>query len=214
MKWLKNLFGGSKKSAPVPAKTDTNLVQLMGSSGKIPLLKLLPIADSYTLQEFTAFIRAPVLAGEAIQQGTIADKNQNKDKNKSTLMFMQAGDELEDNVVSETLRAAIYPLVKLHKHDVTSEVVSFSIGRVDGNHIVMPDFAVSERHAVIQVKQGVYQLEDVGSTNGTSINGNKIAAEQPFALHDGDVVSLGRYDFTFLSPERLYARLREEKRGQ
>lgn len=211
MNWFKNIFGKGPKKASTPQKTDANLLQLMGSSGKIPLLKLLPIADTYTLQEFTAFIRAPVLAGEAIQHGTIADKSQNKDKNKSTLMFMQAGQELEENVVSETLRAAIYPLVKLHKSDAQSEVVAFSIGRIDGNHIVMPDFAVSERHAVIQVKQGVYELKDVGSTNGTSVNGTKIAAEQSVVLKDGDVVSLGRYDFTFLFPERLYARLREER---
>ena len=211
MSFFKKIFGLGKKSAPAPKKPSATLLQLMGSSGKIPLLKLLPIADTYTLQEFTAFIRAPVLAGEAIQQGTIADKSANKDKNKSTLMFMQAGEELEDNLVSETLRAAIYPLVKLHKHETQNESVSFTIGRIDGNHIVMPDFAVSEQHALIQVKQGVYELKDVGSTNGTSINGKKIEVDKPIILQDGDVVSLGRYEFTFLFPERLYARLREEK---
>ena len=51
------------------------------------------------------------------------------------------------------------------------------------------DTDVSNRHAVIQQKDGVWIVRDLGSMQGTYLNGQRISAEQP--LNDGDLLRLG-----------------------
>jgi hypothetical protein len=50
---------------------------------------------------------------------------------------------------------------------------------------------VSRRHAVINFKDQVYTLEDLNSTNGTWVNENKLAPNQPCPLQGGDQIRLG-----------------------
>jgi pSer/pThr/pTyr-binding forkhead associated (FHA) protein len=54
------------------------------------------------------------------------------------------------------------------------------------------DGAVSHRHAKIELSpDGDAFLVDVGSTNGTMLNGQLISADTPMKLKDGDRISLG-----------------------
>ena len=54
------------------------------------------------------------------------------------------------------------------------------------------DSAVSHRHAKIELNpDGDAFLVDVGSTNGTMLNGQLISADTPMKLKDGDRISLG-----------------------
>lgn len=64
------------------------------------------------------------------------------------------------------------------------------LGRDSDNHVVLDDERVSLHHALITVRDGVYWLEDLGSTNGTFVGDDKrvMAAH---ALVDGDQVRLG-----------------------
>ena len=58
--------------------------------------------------------------------------------------------------------------------ELTKEVTS--VGRVEGNDIVLPHQSVSGSHGelVLRGEEDVY-VRDVGSTNGSYINGNKVA---------------------------------------
>src|SRR5450432_735297 len=49
-----------------------------------------------------------------------------------------------------------------------------TIGRVQGNDIVLPKGNVSKRHARIVLKDGKFIIVDLKSTNGTYVNGRKI----------------------------------------
>ena len=51
---------------------------------------------------------------------------------------------------------------------------------------------VSRRHASIVRKDGSLYLVDKASANGTFLNGQKLVANQPRVLRDGDEVRLGR----------------------
>lgn len=51
---------------------------------------------------------------------------------------------------------------------------------------------ISRRHAIIRVKDDVPTLTDLGSRNGTYINGKKLKAHQSVPLKDGDEVRLGK----------------------
>ena len=63
------------------------------------------------------------------------------------------------------------------------------IGRLAENAIVFEDPNVSRKHAEIVASGGGWVVRDLGSTNGTKVNGTTIAGER--ALRDGDIVSFG-----------------------
>jgi hypothetical protein len=64
-----------------------------------------------------------------------------------------------------------------------------TIGRDLGNDVVINDVEVSRRHVQLQLLGGRYRMEDLGSTNGTFVNGQRLMA--PYTLVPGDQVSLG-----------------------
>jgi hypothetical protein len=53
-------------------------------------------------------------------------------------------------------------------------------------------FGVSRQHAVISLNEGFLYLEDLGSTNGTRINGFQLTPNQKYRLRDGDEVEFAR----------------------
>jgi Protein of unknown function (DUF3662)/FHA domain len=69
-----------------------------------------------------------------------------------------------------------------------------TIGRLSSNDVVLSDPNVSRRHAEIRTNGGRWVLTDLGSTNGTLVNG-KIAREHP--LSDGDRLSFGTSELVF-----------------
>src|SRR5512138_2939195 len=64
-----------------------------------------------------------------------------------------------------------------------------TIGRDSANEIVINDAEVSRKHARLTFQGGKYVLEDLGSTNGTFVNGQRLAG--PRVLKPGEVVSFG-----------------------
>lgn len=64
-----------------------------------------------------------------------------------------------------------------------------TIGRDSTNGVAINDAEVSRKHARLMFQGGKYVIEDLGSTNGTFVNGQRLAG--PAVLKPGDVVSLG-----------------------
>ena len=67
---------------------------------------------------------------------------------------------------------------------------STSIGRDAGNDVPLTDEAASARHAVLELRDGEWWIEDLGSTNGTLVNGSRI--ERAERLRFGDELAIGR----------------------
>ncbi|MEP7227976.1 MAG: FHA domain-containing protein, partial [Gemmatimonadales bacterium] len=69
-----------------------------------------------------------------------------------------------------------------------------NIGRGDYNDIVIGDPSVSTMHAKLQRREAVWILTDMGSTNGTFVEGERLAGEAPLSpgttLRFGDVIAL------------------------
>jgi len=63
-----------------------------------------------------------------------------------------------------------------------------TIGRDPGNDLVLDSPVVSRRQATLQLRDGAYWLRDLGSTNGTAVNGQPISET---ALRDGDIIRIG-----------------------
>ncbi len=78
-----------------------------------------------------------------------------------------------------------------------------TIGRDAVNGVAINDAEVSRKHARLSFQGGKYVIEDLGSTNGTFVNGQRLSG--PVVLKPGDVVSLGEqivlmYDAINLDP--------------
>jgi EmrB/QacA subfamily drug resistance transporter len=64
-----------------------------------------------------------------------------------------------------------------------------SIGRADAD-ITLDDPQISRRHAIVRPVAGAVEIKDVGSANGTFVNGERLV--EPWKLVDGDIVRFGR----------------------
>lgn len=74
---------------------------------------------------------------------------------------------------------------------------TIKIGREKTNDLVVNDASVSREHARITVDNGVYKLRDLGSTNGTFVNGKKITGE--VILQPSDQVKVGNHVIDWIS---------------
>ena len=64
-----------------------------------------------------------------------------------------------------------------------------TIGRDSTNGVAINDSEISRKHSRLMFQGGKYVIDDLGSTNGTFVNGQRLAG--PVVLKAGDVVSLG-----------------------
>ncbi|HTN74653.1 MAG TPA: FHA domain-containing protein [Pirellulaceae bacterium] len=76
------------------------------------------------------------------------------------------------------------------------QTLPFTIGRIDTADLQIDSTRVSREHAVIVKEGDEYHVRDLGSTNGTYVNGQRI---QEHALIDGDVVVIADSEFTFVA---------------
>lgn len=64
------------------------------------------------------------------------------------------------------------------------------LGRDPACHVTIPDSSVSSRHARVYHSDGEWYVEDLGSTNGTSVNDRLLT--HPVILRPGDKIQIGR----------------------
>jgi len=69
---------------------------------------------------------------------------------------------------------------------------------------------VSRRHAIIRLKDERLEVYDLGSSNGTAVNGSKLAPHQPFTLRDGDMITLGKMHMRAVFQQALRPRISED----
>jgi hypothetical protein len=97
------------------------------------------------------------------------------------------------NIVSQLKQAATGPglgslvLPSGQRVDLSSSTVT--VGRLPECTISINDNNISRNHAEIKAGPTAYVVKDLGSTNGTMVNGVKIVGEH--RLRDGDIVSFG-----------------------
>ena len=65
-----------------------------------------------------------------------------------------------------------------------------SIGRASSNNIVLDDGYVSNRHTLLTRRGALWQLEDLGSRNGTLLN--EVALMETAVVSPGDVITVGK----------------------
>jgi pSer/pThr/pTyr-binding forkhead associated (FHA) protein len=115
-----------------------------------------------------------------------------------------AQSEIAEEPKEAPTEEAVAPVGKLVSKDGT---LSFdlhdgtnSIGRREGdNEIVIPDPYCSGRHAELSFADGKFTLTDIGSTNGTFVNGVKLEIDAPREVQGNDEITLGRTVFVLMA---------------
>ncbi len=96
------------------------------------------------------------------------------------------------------------------------EKAELFLGRDLSNDIVINDPEVSRRHARLVLTGNTYAIEDLGSTNGTFLRGQRLTA--PVLLTPGEVITFGenmllKYDFAVVDPDATVAAFRRPALG-
>ena len=91
--------------------------------------------------------------------------------------------------------------------EVTLDKERVTIGRKPQNDVQIENLAVSGEHACIVTILNDSFLEDLGSTNGTLVNGNPI---KKHILQNNDVIEIGKYKLKYIGDA---ARRRPHQRG-
>jgi pSer/pThr/pTyr-binding forkhead associated (FHA) protein len=88
------------------------------------------------------------------------------------------------------------------------EGFEFTLGRVSGNQPILPDIdltpyqayegGVSRLHATIKIDKQAVTVTDLGSANGTRVNGRKVTPHTQQSLHNEDILMLGKFKIQVL----------------
>lgn len=81
--------------------------------------------------------------------------------------------------------------------DISFEGARITVGRRAGNDLHFDRAEISGNHAVFSTEEDRFFIMDLGSTNGTLLNGAQLVAQQKYTLEDGDVISIAPYLITF-----------------
>src|SRR5713226_2760669 len=81
----------------------------------------------------------------------------------------------------------------------TFDRTEINVGRVQGNDLMLPKGNVSKRHARLLYRDGRFIVTDLKSTNGTYVNGRKIA--QATIVREGDKIYIGDFVLRLITSE-------------
>lgn len=182
-----------------------NLDTITGLSGRVACGTLQKLASHLGEAGFVTSFPDPMLVGGGVFRGDLSKKE--KSKLASTLNFKRTEDkQLRDaSLLGDGIDETIYPLVI--KDKLSKARVIFQVGRSNSNDFIIPDYAISGKHAQIRFENSAFFVQDLGSTNGTSVDGRPLTPLKEEQIREGSLVKFGRYQFTFLFPKTLFTKL-------
>jgi len=114
-----------------------------------------------------------------------------------------------DTVTLTRLVGRVFPLVR-RRDSPPGPIV---VGRSAQTDVAIADYSISNRHCSFTLGGKEVQLVDLGSTNGTLVDGKPLASRAPAHLVGGETVVLGRFAFRFFRPAGFLDYLIEQLSG-
>jgi hypothetical protein len=181
----------------------------------LELTDLLDSASTSSEEGFVAEFPHPVFVPEKICSGVLADRRGSVGTGTMLLGPRQRGGSLK-------LKPA--KLLVLHKEPTKGRLDRFddgtglgtwiSVGRQSDSEVMVNDFSVSKVHARVRSNPEGFEIEDLGSNNGTTLNGVQLSAGVVAPLRSGDRIRFGRVQMRFYSTAALYRLLPNSGSGQ
>ncbi|MBF0358047.1 MAG: FHA domain-containing protein [Magnetococcales bacterium] len=186
------------------AKNKASIQRYMASNGRVDYRDLEDLAKEYNEQRFVQMVRYHCLVGVQVLQGALEDDPDDADSTK--LFTLAKGSFLNSQKKRFDLTKVVFPLIP-GQNSPENELIY--VGQDDGNNIVISDYSISHDHLSVRIdNNGRYFMRDLGAKNGTKLNDEVCSLNIDIELNDDDVIQIGRYQFIFLSPSMLYARLK------
>jgi hypothetical protein len=139
------------------------------------------------------------IAEQDRQLNQIRLKVQQEEEAKRQSEKSQHADELKKNLLQEMRMRGNLPwlivVINGQEHRYNLDDPIFTIGRDAENNLCIPDTTISRKHAVIKYLNGEYTIQDLNSSNGVLVNGQR---EKEIIIMHGDVIQLGQCILTFM----------------
>jgi len=178
---------------------------LLMATPSLELNDLIDSAWTSSEEEFVAEFPHPVFVPEKICSGVLGDRRSSEGTGTMLLGPRERGGSLQ-------LKPA--KLLVLHKESTKGRLDRFddgtglgtwiSVGRQSDSEIMVNDFSVSKVHARVRSTAEGFEVEDLGSNNGTTLNGVQLSAGVITPLSSGDRIRFGRVELRFYSPAAMY----------
>jgi hypothetical protein len=88
----------------------------------------------------------------------------------------------------------VVPLIKTNRNAFKSKI---TLGRAKNNDVILRASKVSKVHAAFVIGKDKWQLMDMGSVNGTVVNGERLEKSQTVKIESGDMLTFWRYVFEY-----------------
>lgn len=125
----------------------------------------------------------PIPATKKIRENDVIPK---------TLVMNEKGSKKKRSPILQSKNPDSYP-------DIELSMAHMVIGKVKGFvDVYLDDPCISRVHAQIDMEGERYRIEDLGSTNGTLVNGNRMKAQEKMVLQHGDFVVFADAEYEFL----------------
>jgi len=189
--------------------TDTELRDLMSRTFNIPPVELktmdvdAPVATALRPQFLLEHLVCPVV----MQQDRLAlaiadptdkaaiDEAERLTNRKASLRLATPG-EIAAHLDKFFKPRLVGVMPSGEKIEATLDQLETEIGKAAHNRIVLSDPTVSGTHAIVLARDGGYNIVDLGSSNGTFVNGRRLGNESHVLRH-GDKIQLGQALLTF-----------------
>ena len=89
--------------------------------------------------------------------------------------------------------------------DYEIDLPSIILGRAEGSGVTIDDRSISRRHARLTVDTGMVLIEDLGSANGTFLNGRRLPPNVPSIVDNSESIRLGDVDVRYIPAEEMAA---------
>lgn len=110
---------------------------------------------------------------------------------------------IEEKSLSKKSKVVSIKILKTGQTLPLEDGEEFILGRVGGEQPILPDIdltpyggyeeGVSRLHAIIKITPDQISITDLGSANGTWVNGKKANPHRPYPLENGDILTLGKF---------------------
>ncbi len=163
-------------------------------------------ANAHSRERFCAAHAHPVLLLRWIVKGELGAAGRGQSTHVHNVRASLKDRLAAGNQVPERRPIGQERLLAIRRKAVGSHPGLFLMGRRADSDVCVNDYTVSSRHGRIHYMKhiGRWMYEDVGSTNGSWINGNHVPVRERALIASTDELQLGRLVFLFLEPQDLH----------
>jgi len=189
--------------------TGESILDMVDGNGRVNYRRCLTFINTFAMSYFTDQCAHPFLVGKDLYEGDMT-RNLLPAATMRFSMTTDARPEAESEASKQSsITHAIYMLRKKpYSHEMPNVV---SVGRSSENDIVIADYVISKSHAHLILFHGMYFIIDLGSTNGTRVNGQLLQPNAKVRLDPGSSIAFGRIIFVFTAPADLYQGLKAKR---